>query len=90
MPPINKAKQRPQPSIMETLTESADYRVTADQNTFYERNAAAQEANRLLKLDSNEMEHIHRERIYPNPLNAPYIEDITEKEFDATEHHFLD
>ena len=90
MPPINKAKHRPQPSIMETLTESADYRVTADQNTFYERNAAAQEANRLLKLDSNEIEHIHRERIYPNPLNAPYIEDITDKEFNALKASILD
>lgn len=90
MPPINKAKQRPQPSITETLKESADYRISADQNTFYERNAAAQEANRLLKLDSNEIEHIHRERIYPNPLNSPYIEDITDKEFDALKASIMD
>lgn len=90
MPPINKTKQRPQPSIMENLIESADYRISADKNNFYERNAAAQEANRLLKLDSNEIEYIHRDRIYPNPLNAPYIEDITEKEFDALKASIMD
>ena len=90
MPPINKAKQRPKSSIMDVLTESADYRVSADQNDFYERNAAAQEANRLLKLDSNEIEYIHRERIYPNPLNKPYIEEITDKEYDALKASIMD
>lgn len=83
MPPINKAKQRPQSNILASLAESAEYRVSADQNKFYETNAAAQEANRLLKLDSNEIEYIHRDLIYPNPLNRPYIEEITDKEFDA-------
>lgn len=90
MPPINKAKQRPQASIKDMLTESADYRISADQNNFYKSNAAAQEANRLLKLDNNEIEYIHRDLIYPNPLNAPYIEDITEKEFDALKASIMD
>lgn len=91
MPPINRAKTRTQSSILENLNNQAEYsKISVDGNNFYENNAPAKEAKQLLKLDSDAIENIHRELIYPNPLNAPYIEDITDKEFEALKASILD
>lgn len=91
MPSINKNKRKRTPvNITSILEETAADIVTENTRSIFSDNVIAMDADSLLKLDDKATEFIERDKIYPNPINAPYMEDITENDFDALRFSLLD
>ena len=89
---IDANKKRPGMSnISANLAQAAMDKVSTNPETVFTENVVAKEVNNMLKLDdTTPTKFIHRTLIYPNPLNVPYMEGITEADFQALKASILD
>ena len=85
MPSINKKKSM----FAESFNEAANDRVTQDENKIF-ATQVMEETNKIINAKADDCEYIHRELIYPNPYNVPYMSEITDREFDALKASILD
>lgn len=87
MAKINRDKNRP--SISDVLEQTASNKVSGNSTSVYDTKIG-KEMKEILNVDDKPTEFIHRDKIYPNPLNIPYMEGITENELEALKFSFLD
>lgn len=91
MPQLDRNKRKNSTAgIAAALNESLEDTVTSDLTSVFKDNALAKDVNEMLNLKDNATQFIQRDKIYPNPLNVPYMEGITEQEFDALKASILD
>lgn len=90
MAKINRNKERPgTPGISAILEKTASNTASGNGTSVYDTKIG-REMKEILNVDDKPTEFIHRDLIYPNPLNIPYMEGITENEFEALKFSFLD
>ena len=89
---IDTNKKRPGMSnISANLAQAAMDKVSSNPSTVFTDNIVGKEVNTMLKLDdSTPTKFIHRDLIYANPLNVPYMEGISEDDFKALKASILD
>lgn len=91
MPGVDRNKKKSSTSgIMSVLEESAANSVTSDLSSLFKDNTLAKDVNEMLNLKDNATQFIKRSLIYPNPLNIPYMEGITESAFDALKSSIME
>ena len=77
-------------NISNTLNTLLDDQPVSRYQTAIKGNRISEDANSLLRLDDSSAEVIDRNRIYPNPINAPYMEGITPDVFKALKASILE
>lgn len=86
MPAIKPKKKM---NFEESFTEAAVDRVVQDDNKIF-TTQVIEETRNIINVKADDCEYLHRDLIYPNPLNVPYMSDITDREFDALKASILD
>ena len=89
---IDTNKKRPGMTNMSAkLAQAASDKVSSNSSSVFTDNLVGKEMNTMLKLDDKTpTKFIQRDIIYPNPLNFPYMEGITEDDFQALKASLLD
>ena len=89
---VDLNKKRPGMSnISENLMKAAQDKVSSNPASVFSDNTVAKDVSNMLKLDdSAPTKYIHRDLIYPNKLNVPYMEGITEDDFMALKASIMD
>lgn len=91
MPGIDRNRNRKNPiKISSIFEETAADVATENTSSIFDDNMIAKETDKLLNVNDQITVFIDRSNIYPNSLNARYMENITEKEFDALRYSILD
>lgn len=81
---INLNKSRPGlEKIGDNLMKTAADAVTDNASSIFNDTLLGRDMNSMLKLDNSATQFIDRNMIYPNPLNVPYMEEITKEDFFA-------
>lgn len=89
---IDTNKKRPGMNNMSAkLAQAASDKVSSNSSSVFTDNSLEKEKDSILKLDNGTpTKYIHRDLIYPNPLNFPYMEGITEDDFQGLKAALLD
>ena len=92
MPALDRNRKKSSTEgIMDAFNEALDDSVSSElTSVFFKNNALAKDVTEMLNLKDNATQFLKREDIYPNPLNVPYMQEITEKEFDTLKASILD
>lgn len=88
MPGINRDKKIQR--MEETMKMAAEDQPMSRFRGAIQTNRVSEDINKLLHLDDESATLIHRENIYPNPFNKPYMEGIDETVFEALKFSIID
>lgn len=88
MPGIDKDRKAKR--IEETLALAAGDQPMSRFRGAIQTNRVSDDINNLLHLDDESSILLHKESIYPNPFNKPYMEGIDEAAFEALRYSIID
>lgn len=91
MPALDRNRKKSSTEgIMDAFNDALQDSVSSGLTSVFKDNALAKDVNEMLNLKDNATQFLQRDQIYPNPLNEPYMQDITDSEFDTLKASILD